>query len=433
MAKLLLATENFPYDSGEKSFILPELKRLTEKYEVTIISHAEKERTAGGIQMELPKGVQVVCHPRPVLTGADKINALCHLVLDRDGRQEIREILRLKKNSRERLYQSLAFLAQSLADQRMLKKSGLLSEEDIIYYSFWYDYFCYSMIREKRRYPRICVLTRTHGHDLYHERIPGERQPFRHQMEEGLEDIVFACEYGRKYYADHVRGVTLETDKLQVCRLGTEPAFRYMPVSTDAEWQLLSCSNVIALKRVEKIIDSLALLEDIQIHWTHIGGGESLEAVKKYAQDRLDARANIRYTFTGAIDTVDQYYRDNQVDCFITTSSTEGGCPVSIQEAMSYGVPIIGTDVGGITEMIAGNGILLSQDPDAQETAEAIRFVYDLCDNKLQEMKQNSLHIWQNMFDIEKCYRKMMSLLQRCRETADMRNHNEDAKAEDEK
>ena len=73
MAKLLLATENFPYDSGEKSFILPELKRLTEKYEVTIISHAEKERTAGGIQMELPKGVQVVCHPRPVLTGADKI------------------------------------------------------------------------------------------------------------------------------------------------------------------------------------------------------------------------------------------------------------------------------------------------------------------------------------------------------------------------
>ena len=413
MAKILLATESFPYGSGEKSFIMPQLKRLLKKYEGTIISHAAKEQIAAGMQWEIPKGVQVVCLPRPVLTAADKMKALCRLVLERDGRKEIREIFRSKKQYSKRLYQSLAFLAQALADQKALERSGLLKEgEDIIYYSFWYEYYCYSMLRIKSRYPNVRVVTRTHGHDLYHERIPGCRQPFRHQMEAGLSGIAFTCAYGRQYYADYVKGAKLKTDKMYVCRLGTEPASRYMPLGTGKVWQLLSCSNVIALKRIEKIIDALALMEGGQIHWTHIGGGESLEAVRKYARHKLDAKDNITYTFTGAIDTVDQYYRDNQVDCFITTSATEGGCPVSIQEAMSYGVPVIGTDVGGITEMITNNGILLSGDPDAEETAKAIREICQLEREELERMKQNSLDAWRKMFAVEKCYQDMKAVLE---------------------
>ena len=86
MAKILLATENFPYGSGEKSFIMPELKRLAKDYQVTIISHAGKEQIAAGMQWEIPEGVQVVSLARPVLTAADKIKALCGLVFERDGR-----------------------------------------------------------------------------------------------------------------------------------------------------------------------------------------------------------------------------------------------------------------------------------------------------------------------------------------------------------
>ena len=62
-------------------------------------------------------------------------------------------------------------------------------------------------------------------------------------------------------------------------------------------------------------------------------------------------------------------------DSFITTSSTEG-LPVSIQEAMAAGIPIIGTNVGGIPEMIDGNGVLLSANPSNKEVAEAILRIY---------------------------------------------------------
>lgn len=413
MQKLLLATESFPYGRGEKSFILPELKRLAEDYDITILCHADRAEAANA---ELPETVRVICLGRPVIRMKDKVKALLHYIFHRDGWREIKEILSEKANRKERLYQSLAFYAQALADEQSLKKSGALSkDENIIYYSFWYTYFCYSMVRMKSRYPNVRILTRTHGHDLYHERIPGGRQPFKHQMERQLEKIVFACEYGRNYYEVNVRDQHTDPDKLSVCRLGIEPAMRQMPYRESEVFHLISCSNVIGLKRLELIIDGLADIEDIQVQWTHIGDGEAYEHVKRYAAEQLDGSKNISYRFTGYLENeaVCDYYMTNQVDCFITTSATEGGCPVSIQEAMSYGVPVIGTQAGGITEMIDGNGILLPENPTGQDVAEAIGNMYHLEKEVYQEMQRQSLRIWEKEFDIGQAVVNIRSILEK--------------------
>lgn len=414
MTKILLATENFPYGRGEKSFVLPELTRLAKEYDVTVISHVDERQIAerqGGT--DLPAGVRVVTHPRPRLTGRDKLRALSGFLTDRDGREEIREILRGKKQRGMRLYQSLSFYAQALADQSLLQKSGLFSEqEEIIYYSFWYDYYCYSMVREKGKYPNVRIIARTHGRDLYHERVPGGRQPFRAQMERGMDGVAFACAYGREYYDRYVRSDAFPADRLHVCRLGTEPAFRLMPPHEDGPWQLLSCSNVIPLKRIERIIEGLALVDGISLCWTHIGDGANMETAKAYAEQMLGKKENIQYVFTGYMEDVDAWYRHKQVDCFITASSTEGGCPVSIQEAMSYGVPVIGTDVGGITEMIAGNGILLRANPCAAEVAEAVCRICGAKPGELMCMKEKSLSLWREMFDKETCYHKIKEVLE---------------------
>lgn len=414
MTKILLATENFPYGGGEKNFVLPELARLAKEYDVTVISHADEKRIAEGQEgIRLPDGVRMVTHPRPHLTRRDKLRALFGFLTDRDGREELREIMRDRKERGTRLYQSLAFYAQALADQRLLEKSGLLSEkEEILYYSFWYDYYCYSMVREKRKYHGVRIISRTHGRDLYHERVPGGRQPFRAQMERGMEGIVFACAYGRDYYDRCVKSRAFPSEKLYVRRLGTEPAARFMPPHEDGPWQLLSCSNVIPLKRIERIIDGLSLIDGISVCWTHIGDGGSMETVRAYAGEKLGKKDNISYTFAGYMEDVDAWYRRKQVDCFITTSSTEGGCPVSVQEAMSYGIPVICTDVGGITEMLDGNGILLSADPRAAEVAEA---VCRICGGQKEEqmrMKERSLFLWEEMFSAQKCWQRMRRTLE---------------------
>ena len=409
-----MATENFPYGKGETSFIIPELMRLRQRYDITVVSHAGEEQIRGGLCDRMPDGVELICFGRPELSAADKVKALALFVLDRNARQEIREIWRDKRNRRVRLYQSLSFFAQALSDQKRLRESGLLSGQDpVIYYSFWYTYFCYSAVREcgKGGHPNVRLVTRTHGVDLYHERIPGSRQPFKHQMESGLEAILFACDYGKGYYIERIRR-DIDEKKLHLCRLGTEAVDAPGHYRRRDVWHVISCSNVIALKRIPLIIDGLSLINEEKIHWTHIGDGTDLEKVKDYAREKLGVKENISYTFQGYLenDQVIQYYREHPADCFITTSATEGGCPVSIQEAMKFGIPVIGTDVGGITEMIRGNGILLSADPDGEEVAAAVRDMISFGEERVEEMRHAGVEIWKREFDIDVNVNKVLHI-----------------------
>lgn len=413
MDKLIFATDSFPYGTGERPFVLPELKRLAKHYDITILSHADM----GTLRLEaleiLPKGVRCITLGKPKLKLKDKITALFHYVMDRDGQREIREILSGKKHFGKRLYQSLSFYAQALSDQRELERSGVIPKgEKAVYYSYWYTYFCYSITRLKLRYPNIRILTRTHGCDLYHERVPGNRQPFKHQMETQVDAIIFACDFALKYYQSKILK-NGDENRLYVCKLGTEKVVIPEDYYKSGEWQMVSCSNVIPLKRIPLIIDALALIEDVKLHWTHIGDGEQMQYVKDYANEKLGGKDNVSVTFAGYVENekVIQYYRQHWVDCFITTSSTEGGCPVSAQEAMKFGIPMIGTAVGGVTEMIQGNGILLSADPTEDEIAEAITKMMSYNRRRVDVMRNAAIKLWERDFDTDINTQKLLEIL----------------------
>ena len=106
----------------------------------------------------------------------------------------------------------------------------------------------------------------------------------------------------------------------------------------------------------------------------HIGGGENLTEMQELAKKKLDGKDNIRYEFAGALlnTAVIEYYRTHYVSCLITTTQSEGGSPVAVQEALSFGVPVIATAVGELKQMVEGNGILLSEETAAEETAQAV-------------------------------------------------------------
>lgn len=412
--KLVLATNVFPYNSGEAAFIIPELKRLKEQCDITVISHADQEQAkAGYMQEEILEGLRILHFPAPVITMTDKIKAMVSYMLSKDGRQEIREICRGKKDIPVRLYQSLSFYAQALADQREIERSSVIpNEEPVIYYSFWNTYYCCSAVREKKKHENVKIISRFHGFDLYHERIPGNRQVFKHQMEAGTEGLIFLGDFARKYYRDNVGADSTSEEKLHVCPLGIEPAGRRMPPRRSQTLQLLSCCDVIPLKRVERIIDGLACVEQGEIHWTHIGDGPELEKIKVYAKEKLTGKDNIYYDFKGRMEhsRVVAYYETQQVDCFITTSSTEG-VPVSIMEAMSYGIPVIATAVGGIPEMMDGNGVLLPGNPTAEEVGKAIESILTSEETDLCRMKDRSYEIWEQRYDIDETVKMLLRIL----------------------
>lgn len=112
----------------------------------------------------------------------------------------------------------------------------------------------------------------------------------------------------------------------------------------------------------------------------------------------------VEYKLMGRVPNSDisDFYRNERVDCFITTSSTEGGAPVSVAEAISAGIPVIATDVGGLSEMVRGNGILLSPEPSVDQVADAIVYMATLDTATVENMRRASRKIWENKFDAVK-------------------------------
>ncbi len=396
--KVYLAVINYPYCGGEINFIDPELKYLRKYFDVTIISNISKQNYKK--HMEVEKAYSEV----KFIRYHEKIGISDYLwfgflaFFDSYFWSEVRDILLSGEKFFLRIKDSISFYIHARKYGTFLKR--FLLKESAVYYSYWYTSLCYGAVMCKRRNRELKVISRSHNVDLYDERTLGKRQPFMQQMDEEIDKILFIAQYGMDYYLNRY-GRSATDSKYCLCRLGMEKDFGSSIFKNRQEYVVVSCSYVVPIKRVDKIINAIALIDDIDIQWIHFGGGELYDELHALAKRRLSEKHNISFSMPGQIDNeeIKKFYRENRVDCFITTSALEG-CPVSIQEALLYGVPIIGTDVGGISEMIQGNGILLDKNPTEEQIKDAIIKMYNASAEEVKEMRKHSREIWEKNFNI---------------------------------
>jgi glycosyltransferase involved in cell wall biosynthesis len=396
---MLFATSGFPYGKGEKTFVIPELEKLREKYSVILISHATFQEVKDiASKSSVNEKIKVLHFDRNIKLWK-KIYWGVRYFFDKDGWRETKSILLEKKSILLRMYHSIGFYILAMEDYKKILKNRLIkNEENTICYSYWYTYYSYAFLRCKELYPKLKIITRTHGFDLYNERFPGKRQPFKEIMDEKLDGIIFASNYAYHYYAK-IFSKRSDRNKYHICRLGVSEG-KVSINCAKVGFHLVSCSMVVPLKRIELIIDGLSELKE-EVHWIHIGSGSEMEVIQKYAERMLSASSHIHYTFVGywRQEQIRSFYETGWADCFITTTATEGGCPVSIQEAMSFALPVIGTAVGGVTEMIDGNGILLPSNPKATEVANAILNIYNMSQTERKNVGECSFRLWKEKFN----------------------------------
>lgn len=404
MRKLYLLTNSFPYGTGEKSFILPELDYLKKEFDITILSFAtEKEKNNIELQTVLSDNIKVK-HLRKEINLIKKIILFLVAHFHIELWREYGRIFHSRKNRIKNMYAAISFYVYGLYFYSQLKKMSLDYSEGTVFYSYWYSYQALSLVLLKRKYPDIRIITRTHRYDLYNESTPNGRQSFKEYMSSKLNGIFFISEEGYNYYKKmFMNGKELVS--FHISRLGVLPKNKRNPFNQSNVFELVSCSYIIPVKRVELIIHALSNLENEKIHWVHFGDGSCMNAIKKLATELLDIKENITYSLLGYVPNSDimKYYETNSVDCLISTSSSEG-IPVSIQEALSYGIPIIGTDVGGVSEAIDGNGILLSDNPSVQNVADAIKDIVSLHQEKKVLMRDRSYEIWKDKFNSDENY-----------------------------
>lgn len=405
MKKLYLITKTFPLGTEEKAFLQYEAELLQQNFDLTIVV-TEPSR----VKVCEPNDKYDVIMIQENSKVWEKVLSAIVFLCKRDAWEEFVQIIKEQKLILKRLFRALMFGTAAETFWRRTKKAcNLCKSSEALFYFYWWDYKCLGITMYQKRYPNVQVVTRTHGYDLYHERELYGKQFFKVQMERNLEKIFFISENGKKYYEKYRR--KSNDEKYVLCRLGVKEQTVCQSVK-NTDFLMVSCSNVIPLKRVELIVEGLSLIYNTKVKWIHFGDGEELEKIETMARRLLVEKENISYKFAGRVDnqTVIEFYRDNLVSCFITTTSTEGN-PVSVQEALSFGIPVIGTDVSDIPLMINGNGVLLSSNPKAEEVAEAIEKIANAPETVQVDMRDRSYQIWARDYDAQKNYSRFIELL----------------------
>jgi len=107
-------------------------------------------------------------------------------------------------------------------------------------------------------------------------------------------------------------------------------------------------------KNLFTLIDAIALIQDLKVKLALVGDGELREDLEKYAVKR-----GISFEFKGVVPHEELPGVLNNADVFVLPSLIEGH-PKVLLEAMSCGVPCVGTDVQGIRDIIQDgkNGLL---------------------------------------------------------------------------
>jgi len=295
------------------------------------------------------------------------------------------------------------------------KRRGLrLDEAPTVAYSYWTTYPILGLRRTDSLFGvRLPIYCRAHGYDLY-EDIRGDADwPFREELLRAVDRLFCVCEHGRQYL---VTKRPWMQEKVAVHRLGVEDHGRCEASAPRDEVRFCSCSSLLPLKRVNLIVEAIALAAgshpEVRFRWDHIGSGPQKASVQELAARIMPPTVECRFRGQLGNREVRELYSREYVDAFLNVSSSEGA-PVSIMEAQSAGIPVIATAVGGTPELVNHeNGLLLSPDPPAAEVARALGEVV-LHRHAWVARRAASRRQWESLSNAEINYRRFVDDLRK--------------------
>jgi glycosyltransferase involved in cell wall biosynthesis len=400
MKSLVLITSNFPFGNSE-SFIAQELRLISNAYEKVIII---AQNVTGKEARSTPENVKIYRY-----NSSTSVKGFLYLpLLFFINSPAISEIL--KGEIEFRLGISDIFTARKFfylfkkvikAVQlkeyiiQKLKQEGI--ENSIVFYSYWLKTGAHAAAM--LNYSNSIKVARGHGSDIYEENTVKRYLPLLKFSALNLDAIFFVSNQGKYYFEKKVR---IHSPRFTVSYLGVEKpdTTSKEPVKSD-NYVIVSCSNMISLKRIDLIIDSLEMVTSHRkIQWIHFGDGILKNELETYAEKRLGPLKNISYRFMGHYPNNEllKYYSEHHVDLFLNTSSTEG-VPVSIMEAQSFSIPVIATDAGGVKELVReGTGTILPVDFKPYDLAKLIDHYSCLSEEEENKIRINSYLNWKSNF-----------------------------------
>lgn len=411
---LIIITLTYPYDTGN-NFLANEYDAINDNYdEIIVFCLAAPQNKV--LAHKLSDKWQVFYKTEVQNGFARKIKYLflgIRYLNNSDLKTELNEAKTLfQKLVAVYYYGRLMHCEKFINDN--IPKIPLEKDDQIIIYSFWFlqTANCAALLKKyfnKRVECKIIAVSRAHGYDLYEYRNKANYLPFRKTVMENL-DMIYPCsKNGEIYLAEKYSNYS---DKIKCSYLGSFD-HGINSLSQNKIFTIVTCSNIISVKRVGLLAEALLELEEqgiTDIQWICIGDGDLKQEVMHYCRENIKL---IKVQFLGYIPNkeVFELYKKQRVDAFLNTSSSEG-LPVSIMEAQSQGIPVIATDVGGTSEIVnSDNGVLLSHNPSPREIAEAILFVKNMSNEVVESLRVINRNNWEKNFNARHNYQKFHNTL----------------------
>lgn len=389
MKTIILITNSFPFGIAEKSFIAPEFEILKEKFQFVIVArNTTEEQTT-----QIPDGTPIYRYDANKNYHAFRL--LIRSLFCKDLYKELLQCIRARRLCKRNIIKIVRFMMRSLHFGTYLKSIRAQCSGDVIFYTYWNDYATYCCAKMKRNDK---VVSRIHRADLYLLENNQYYLPYKNLTNECIDRLVFISEEGREYYK---KTFDKGHDKLRLHYLGVKKQEKHAPFTKRDRIKILSFSYLSPIKRVEKIVEALSRIDDVTIDWTHIGGGSLEGEIKKMALEQLGNKENITYRFTGYMQNEDALNLVSRTEYdFLLNVSYSEGLPVTMMEAMSLGIPVVATKVGGVDEIVTDgeNGFLLQRDFSEDELCALIYQYHAMSFTDKMELRENAYGTWEKKF-----------------------------------
>lgn len=395
---LFLLTDSYPFGRGEL-FLDTEVEILSRSFKTIYVCSSEVDRK---LQRPSPSNVVIIEHSNISLSG--KIGYLFKALISHILWTEFFSI-------KSRFHHWLSWthfkilLADFIQASHLAKSlenfcaSEALDIPSILFYSYWHDVKALSLCFLKLKFP-IKAIARGHGWDIDYKRHNPSYLPFKNYIVTQLDKSVSISFFGERMLKE-----MSDPDfhsKIITRYLGKNNAYTPIESQDKSAFLICSCSSLIPLKRVDRIVKVLSRLRIGLVHWVHFGAGSLETEIESMA-----VKYEVSHEFKGDVANAEilEYYSKNYVDLFINLSSFEG-IPVSMMEAQSAGIPVLALDVGGCSEIVNNeNGILMNKDAT---TADLVKAISDFLTSDIEcqaKKRMLSYQNWSEKFNAEKNYK----------------------------
>ena len=195
-------------------------------------------------------------------------------------------------------------------------------------------------------------------------------------------------------YNTAIKKIGISADKLLVVKNATLPVFNQKNTVQNQPLKVIALARFANPKRIDLMIKSFEKIDNAEL--SIAGTGPGFEMWKQYVHDKKITNV----TLLGEIPSFSAF---NEYDAFVLISNSEG-LPISAIEAMSADLPLILSNVGGCSELIKNNGVLVENNIDS-----IISGVNKVIEN-YSIYQKNSQEFYNEAFNLQTINKKYINL-----------------------